>query len=130
MPQTAQQMSAALRGVSKDMKSRAATATARGAKAQSDIAAARTTGAGRQSYKEAAGLNSQAADLDLKASYLDEANPDKAMQNRNKSFAEAVSGTTVRNSAAKTRVFGQTATGNMPGVRPGGLTDLMMRGKR
>ena len=130
MPQTAQQMSAALRGVSKDMKSQAATAGNKGRRATTDVAAMRTAGAGRQYFKDEMSLGNQAKDIDMKASMMDEANPDKAMQNRNTAFADAVSGTTVKNSAEKMRMFGQTAVPGMPGIRKGGLTDLMMRGKR
>jgi hypothetical protein len=95
MPQTAQQMSSALRGVSKDMKSRAAMAGDKGRRATTDVAAMRTAGAGRQYFKDELSL-----------------------------------GTTVKNSAEKMRMFGQTAVSGMPGVRKGGLTDLMTRGKR
>jgi hypothetical protein len=130
MPQTAQQMSAALRGVSKDMKARASMAGDKGRRATTDVAAMRTAGAGRQYFKDEQSLGNQAKDIDMKASMMDEANPNKAMQNRNTAFAEAVSGTTVKNSAEKMRMFGQTAVPGMPGVRKGGLTDLMMRGKR
>lgn len=130
MPQTAQQMSSALRGVSKDMKDKAAVASARGRNSQMGVAAARTAGAGRKLYRDEMNLTNQAKDIDMKASMMDEANPDKAMQNRNTAFADAVSGTTVKNSAEKMRMFGQTAVPGMPGIRKGGLTDLMMRGKR
>lgn len=129
MPQTAQQISSALRGVSKDMKSRAATAGDKGRRAMTDVAAMRTAGSARQYFKDQLDLGNQAKDIDLKANYLDEANPSAALQKRNQAFAEAVSGTTVRNTPAKTNMFTQSVAG-MPGVRKGGLTDLMTRGKR
>lgn len=130
MPQTAQQMSSALRGVAKDMRSRAATAGDKGRRATTDIAAMRTAGSGRQYFKDQLDLTNRAKDIDMAASMMDEANPDAAIKRRNTAFAEAISGTTVRNSAEKMRVFGQTAVPGMPGVRKGGLTDLMTRGKR
>lgn len=130
MPQTAQQISSALRGVAKDMRSRAATAGDKGRRATTDIAAMRTAGSGRQYFKDQLDLTNRAKDIDMAASMMDEANPDAAIKRRNTAFAEAISGTTVRNSAEKMRVFGHTAVPGMPGVRKGGLTDLMTRGKR
>ena len=130
MPQTAQQISGVLRGVAKDMRSKASVATDKGRRAQTDVAAMRTANAGRGYYNNAQQMNTQASDINRAADYLDEANPSMAMQKRNQAFADAVSGTTVKNNASKTRIFGQTATGNMPGVRPGGLMDMMMRGKK
>lgn len=130
MPQTAQQMSSALRGVAKDMRSRATTAGDKGRRATTDIAAMRTAGSGRQYFKDQLDLTNRAKEIDMAASMMDEANPDAAIKRRNTAFAEAISGTTVRNSAEKMRVFGQTAVPGMPGVRKGGLTDLMTRGKR
>jgi hypothetical protein len=111
------------------MKSRAATAGDKGRRAMTDVAAMRTAGSARQYFKDQLDLGNQAKDIDLKANYLDEANPSAALQKRNQAFAEAVSGTTVRNTPAKTNMFTQSVAG-MPGVRKGGLTDLMTRGKR
>ncbi len=130
MPQTAQQMSAALRGVAQDKRMRGASANASADSMASGVTAARTAGAAKRRVKQAANYNREAGDINQAASMMDEANPDRAMQNRNTSFAEAISGTAVKNSAEKMRVFGQTAVPGMPGVRKGGLTDLMMRGKR
>lgn len=130
MPQTAQQISSALRGVAADKRQRAGQASASADSLTSGGTGARTAGAARRRVGQAKSYMQEAKDIDLSADYLDEANPSAALQKRNQAFAEAISGTTVRNSAEKMRMFGQTAVPGMPGVRKGGLTDLMTRGKR